>query len=124
MKKRVLSLLMAFALCLGLSVMAGAEENVAEVTVGDTTTQYTDIEAAFTAAQEALSPATVKLLTNVTRPITKTENYSYSYGIRLTSGNITLDLNGHTIQTTEVGAIFSRGALYFTSKAAKTAAVS
>ena len=73
------------------------ENAVAEVTVdGSTTTQYTDIAAAFTAAQGAES-ATVKLLENVTIP---TDADSHSYGIKLTSGDIILDLNGHTIQTT------------------------
>ncbi len=98
MKKRVLSLFMALMLCLTLLPTAAlAEEtNVAEVTINGTTTQYTDIEAAFTAAQGAAS-ATVKLLTDVTIP---KDDRDYSYGIKLTGGNITLDLNGCTIQTT------------------------
>ena len=78
------------------------ENAVAEVTSGGTPTQYTDIVDAFTAAQGAKS-ATVKLLKNVTIP--KTAD-GYSYGIQLTGGNITLDLNGHTIQTTEVASGF------------------
>ena len=101
MKKRVLSAFMALVLCLTLlpaPALAAetAETNVAEVTIGSTTKQYADIVAAFTAAQEAAS-ATVKLLKNVT--ILKNAD-GYSYGIRLKSGDITLDLNGHTIQTT------------------------
>lgn len=75
------------------------ENAVAEVTIGSTTTQYDDIEAAFTAAQGAESAA-VKLLTNVT--ISK----EYGYGIKLESGNIALDLNGCTIQTTGVASGF------------------
>ena len=109
MKKRVLSMFMALALCLTLLPTAAlAEEtenniavqantaNVAEVTIDGKTTQYTDIVAAFDAAQLEAS-ATVKLLKNVT--ILKNAD-GYSYGIRLKSGDITLDLNGHTIQTT------------------------
>ena len=101
MKKRSLSCLMALALCLTLlptaALAEGTAENVAEVTISDgTTTQHTDIVAAFTAAQEAAS-ATVKLLKNVTIPQNAD---SHSYGIRLKSGDITLDLNGCTIQTT------------------------
>lgn len=85
----------------GIAVQDGGdstvENAVAEVTInGSTTTQYTDIAAAFAAAQQADS-ATVKLLENVTIP---TNAYGYSYGIKLTSGDITLDLNGRTIQTT------------------------
>ena len=109
MKKRLLSAFMALALCLTLlPAPAWAAEtenniavqantaNVAEVTINGTTTQYADIVAAFDAAQLEAS-ATVKLLENVTIP--KNES-GYSYGIRLKSGNITLDLNGCTIQTT------------------------
>ena len=107
MKKRVLSMFMALALCLTLlPAPALAEEtennvnvavqantaNVAEVTIDSTPTQYADIEKAFTAAQTAVS-ATVKLLTDVTL------SKEYDYGIELTSGEITLDLNGRTIQT-------------------------
>ena len=97
MKKRLLSAFMALALCLTLLPTAAlaAETNVAEVTAGSTTTQYADIVAAFDAAQLEASAA-VKLLENVTIP----KNAGYSYGIRLKKGNITLDLNGHTIQTT------------------------
>ena len=114
MKKRVLSILMALALCLTLlPASARAEEtagNVAEVTAGSKTTQYTNIVAAFTAAQAAES-ATVKLLENVTIP---TDAEGYSYGIDLTSGNITLDLNGHTIQTTDGASSFvMRNAVFY-----------
>ena len=100
---------MALALCLTLLPNAAwAEEaenniavqantaNVAEVTIDGTPKQYTDIVAAFDAAQLAAS-ATVKLLKNVTIPQNAD---SHSYGIRLKSGDITLDLNGCTIQTT------------------------
>ena len=109
MKKRLLSAFMALALCLTLlPTAAWAEEaenniavqantaNVAEVTIDGTPKQYTDIVAAFDAAQLAAS-ATVKLLKNVTIPQNAD---SHSYGIRLKSGDITLDLNGCTIQTT------------------------
>ena len=79
MKKRVLSMFMALALCLTLlptaALAEGTAENVAEVTISDgTTTQHTDIEAAFTTAQAAES-ASVKLLKNVTL------SKDYNYGI-------------------------------------------
>lgn len=98
---------MALALCLTLlPTPARAEETaetkVAEVTAGSTTAQYTNIVDAFAAAQGEES-ATVKLLKNVTIP---KNTDGYSYGIQLTGGNITLDLNGHTIQTTEVASGF------------------
>ena len=67
-----------------------ATGNVAEVTIGNKTTQYADIDAAFAAAQEADS-ATVKLLADVTISY---DDYS---GIALKKGNITLDLNGKTL---------------------------
>lgn len=98
---------MALALCLTLlPTPARAEETaetkVAEVTAGSMTAQYTNIVDAFAAAQGEES-ATVKLLKNVTIP---KNTDGYSYGIQLTGGNITLDLNGHTIQTTEVASGF------------------
>ena len=103
MKKRLLSAFMALALCLTLlpAPALAAETNVAEVTIDGKTTQYTDIVAAFDAAQLEASAA-VKLLENVTIP----KNAGYSYGIRLEKGNITLDLNGCTIQTTGVASGF------------------
>ena len=109
MKKRVLSLFMALALCLTLLPTAAlaeeTAENVAEVTIsGGTPTQYADIEKAFTAAQGAKS-ATVKLLKDVTIP---TNADGHSFGIQLTGGNITLDLNGCTIQTTGGASGFSQ----------------
>lgn len=66
------------------------ENSVAEVTINGKTTPYTDIDAAFAAAQQAGS-ATVKLLADVT---ISHDDYS---GIALKKGNITLDLNGKTL---------------------------
>ena len=123
MKKRVLSLFMALALCLTLlPAPARAEEtenniavqantaNVAEVTIDGKTTQYADIEKAFAAAQGEESAA-VKLLENVTIP---TDAHGECYGIDLTSGNITLDLNGCTIQTTGGASSFvMRNAVFY-----------
>ena len=160
MKKRVLSMLMALALCLtllpapawaaeadapesgtivqeeqqekapaaespaileqaagnGIAAQNGGDSTVAnavaEVTIGGTTTQYTNIVDAFADAQKAASAA-VKLLENVTIP---TDAYSECYGIDLTSGNITLDLNGHTIQTTGGASSFvMRNAVFYIS---------
>ena len=115
MKKRVLSMFMALALCLTLlPAPAWAEEtenniaaqantaNVAEVTIDGKTTQYANIVDAFTAAQGAESAA-VKLLTTVTIP--KNERGD-NFGIELKKGSITLDLNGCTIKTTEVASGF------------------
>ena len=104
MKKRVLSMFMALALCLTLLPTAAlaAETNVAEVTIDGTTKQYTNIVDAFAAAQGAESAA-VKLLTTVTIP--KNERGD-SFGIELKKGSITLDLNGCTIKTTEVASGF------------------
>ena len=103
---------MALALCLTLLPTAAlAEEtNVAEVTIDGTTTQYTNIVDAFADAQKAASAA-VKLLENVTIP---TDAHSECYGIELKGGNITLDLNGHTIQTTgEASSFVMRNAVFY-----------
>ena len=106
MKKRVLSMFMALTLCLTLLPTAAlAEEtNVAEVTIsGGTPTHYTDIEKAFAAAQGAVS-ATVKLLKNVTL------SKEHDYGIQLTGGNITLDLNGYVLSSEDSRLVVENGA--------------
>ena len=92
---------MALVLCLTLlstaALAAETGENVAEVTINGTPSQYTNIVDAFTAAQNAESAA-VKLLTDVTIP---TDDSGQCYGIKLERGNITLDLNDCTIRTTD-----------------------
>mgnify|MGYP002707752494 CR=1 FL=1 len=80
------------------------ENAVAEVTSGDTTTQYATLTEAITAAQNS-EGSTVKLLADVTIP---KNAYGDSYGIELKGGNITLDLNGCTIQTTGRESGFSQ----------------
>ena len=132
MKKRLVSILLILALCLntmlngvwivdaetvegGMSTQSG---EVAEVTIDGSTKQYTDIKEAFTKAQKA-ERATVKLLDNVTIP--KDES-GYSYGINLSGGDITLDLNGHTLQTTteEKGFVSLNAVFYIEGDAAMT----
>ena len=123
MKKRVLSMFMALALCLTLlPAPVWAEEtenniaaqantaNVAEVTINGSTTPYTDIDAAFAAAQQAGS-ATVKLLADVT---ISHDDYS---GIALKKGNITLDLSGKTLSksTRDDSGFFARNAVFWLS---------
>ena len=157
MKKRVLSMFMALALCLTLlpapawaaeanapegdaivqeeqqeapaaepsTILEQAAENgiaaqnggdstvenaVAEVTINGSTTPYTDIDAAFAAAQQAGS-ATVKLLADVT---ISHDDYS---GIALKKGNITLDLNGKTLSksTRDDSGFFARNAVFWLS---------
>ena len=158
MKKRVLSMFMALALCLTLlpapawaaeanapegdaivqeeqqekapaaespAILEQAAENgiaaqnggdstvenaVAEVTINGSTTPYTDIDAAFAAAQQAGS-ATVKLLADVT---ISHDDYS---GIALKKGNITLDLNGKALSksTRDDSGFFARNAVFWLS---------
>ena len=64
------------------------ENAVAEVTIGDTTTQYATLTEAITAAQNSKG-STVKLRANCNTPDT-----SKRFDI---SGNYTLDLNGYTL---------------------------
>ena len=91
MKKRLLSLALCLALCLGLlpvGVLATEIEpsdnvnNVASVTIGENVTYYTDLAKAIANADDG----TVKLLNNV----------SLSECIDITS-NCTIDLNSKTI---------------------------
>lgn len=91
MKKRLLSLALCLALCLGLlpvGVLATEIEpsdnvnNVASVTIGENVTYYTDLTVAIAHADGG----TVKLLSNI----------SLNKEIDITS-NCTIDLNGKTI---------------------------
>ena len=100
MKKRILSMALALCICLTMLMPAGvwaentgaggnaglSGNDVAEVTIDDTAISYSDIDAAFNAAQAAGS-AVIKLLQNVT-----TEK-DCSYSLK----QVTLDLNGYNI---------------------------
>ena len=118
--KRIFSIILSLAVALTMMPVSALAANgtstvenaVAEVTIDGTTTQYTDIEKAFTAAQLKAS-ATVKLLENVTIPPNARGQY---YGIELERGNITLDLNGCTIRTTGGAKSFvMRNAVFYIS---------
>ena len=78
--------------------------DVASVTVGTTTTNYKTFDEAFEAANAATS-ATLKLLTDITLA---QPGSTYS---RVVTGNITLDLNGKTLDTdeTHTRSIFTLG---------------
>ena len=100
MKKRILSMALVLCICLTMLMPAGvwaentgaggnaglSGNDVAEVTIDDTAISYSDIDAAFNAAQAAGS-AVIKLLQNVT-----TEK-DCSYSLK----QVTLDLNGYNI---------------------------
>ena len=90
MKKRLLSILTALALCLSLlpaTALAGAGD-VASVTSGGVTTDYATLEGAVAAAQ-ASSDSTVKMLQSV----------ELSKNIEVTQGTFTIDLNGKTVSS-------------------------
>ncbi len=117
MKKRILSCLMAMALCLTLLPAAAwaeeadppdgqvveasgsvdtekqdaaAEADVAEVTSGGTTAQYADLSAALAAAKDG---DTIKLLANATVG-----------NVLLKGKTVTLDLNGKTVKNSGGGS--------------------
>lgn len=101
MKKRLLSLALCLALCLGLlpvGVLATEIEpsdnvnNVASVTIGENVTYYTDLAVAIAHADGG----TVKLLSNI--PLNKE--------IDITS-NCTIDLNGKTISGSNLQTLLS-----------------
>lgn len=83
---------------------------MAAVTIDGKTTQYTDIDASFAAAQAATS-ATVKLLADVT---ISHDDYS---GIALKKGNITLDLKGKTLSknTRDDNVFYAKNAVFWLS---------
>ena len=90
MKKRLLCILTALALCLSLlptTALAGAGD-VASVTSGGVTTDYATLEGAIAAAQ-ASSDSTVKMLQSV----------ELSKNIEVTQGTFTIDLNGKTVSS-------------------------
>ena len=132
MKKRVLSMLMALALCLTLlpapvraaedtpeggaivqeeqeEALAAESPVISEQAVGAVAevdgTTYTDLIAAFDAAQEKTS-ATVKLLADVTTN-GRTSNTHGGNGVGyyvFDQGNVTFDLNGNTLTWTKYDA--------------------
>lgn len=94
--RKLLSFLLTLALVLGLmpgmSMTAYADGNVASVTVGETTTNYTTFSDAVSAWNSAMSGAALTLLSDVA-----TDNTIN------VSGTKTLDLNGYGIQATGTG---------------------
>ena len=78
------------------------DDAVATVTIGDKTTLYNALDAAFAAAASGTeaTPATVKMLADYTNP------NGGQYFIQLTSGVMTVDLNGHTISGNSNQSVF------------------
>ena len=111
MKKRVGSLLLALALCLSLLPTAAFAEgeggesgesaaSVVSVTIGDVTTEYSDIIEAFESVNYKNVNATFELLDDVYLP--EKNNFPGRIGFR-SQGTSTLDLNGHTITHADTG---------------------
>ena len=78
------------ALTLAVEPASPGENNVAEVRIENQTTSYSTFSEAWSAATQSNTAATIKLLSNIK------ENPDSSYTIS-NGGNITLDLNGHTL---------------------------
>lgn len=85
----VAAVTVAMSLDLSAVVVYADDTNVASVTIGTETTGYADISDAFSAATAAES-ATVTLLQDV-----RVNTGMWSNGIKISGGNVTLDLNGH-----------------------------
>ena len=102
-RKRFLSGLLTLAMLLTMTPLSAfaAEDYVAEVTVGNTTTPYGDLASAFSAVQYASGSVTVKLLSNVDNFYT---GFNRSDGVQLNSGDVTFDLNGHYLERYNNGA--------------------
>jgi len=77
------------ALCVICSTLSVWAADVASVTIGGTTTNYTSFTDAWSAANSATAEAAITLLQNVTG-LSSTSTYSAAH-------NLTLDLNGHTL---------------------------
>ena len=115
MKRKVWSLLLALALCLSLLPAAAFAEDggsesgestasVASVTIGDETTEYSNIFRAFESVKNA-SSATIRLLDDVYLPEDEDEGFKGSPGkIKFESfGSVTLDLNDHLLTQADIG---------------------
>ena len=89
MKRRAVTLGVVVMTMIALPTKAVAD-NVASVTIGESTTNYDSFADAVSAANAAESAATVTLLQDVT-----TGESSLSLG---SAAGVTLDLNGHSIQ--------------------------
>ena len=118
--KRILSVLLTVIMVFSmvpLSVFA-ADGAVAEVTIGSTTTPYSDLASAFSAAQYASGSATVKLLENV-------DNFAAGNlrtdGVQLNSGDVTFDLNGHYLlrYNNAAGTNANKKAVFYVTGSAK-----
>ena len=115
MKKRLLSLALCLALCLGLlpvGVLAtvgsgvyegtGDPEAASVISVNGTTTNYATLPAALNAAREG---DTVKLLANHTTDWDAV--YASKEQMAVVKTRITLDLNGNTVDYLVVGEVIS-----------------
>lgn len=94
--KKILAVMVAavtvvMSLDLSAVVVYADDTNVVSVTIGTDTTEYADISDAFSAATEAES-ATVTLLQDV-----RVNTGMWSNGIKISGGNVTLDLAGHAL---------------------------
>ena len=120
MKKRILSALLTVVMVISMIPVSAfaADGSVAEVTIGNTTTQYSDLLSAFNAAQYASGSATVKLLDDFENFAT---GWSRTDGIQLSSGDVTLDLNGHYINryNNAAGTNANKKAVFYVTGSAK-----
>ncbi len=120
LEKRILSALLTVVLAFSmmpLSVFA-ADDSVAEVTVGGTTTPYSDLARAFNAVQYASGSVTVKLLDNVDNFYT---GFNKSDGVQFNSGDVTFDLNGHYLlrYNNAAGINANKKAVFYVTGSAK-----
>lgn len=100
------------------AAQAASEDYAAEVTIGSTTTPYSDLAAAFNAATGNV--ATVKLLNDFDSFSTTTITGGV-YGMQFSSGDITLDLNGHYIRkySSQEGSNANKKAVFYVTGSAK-----
>ena len=113
MKKRAASLLLALALCLGLTVSAAAAEGQ-KITVGDQT--YDALLGAIMSETEADS-VTARLDSDVTLTaavVIGSSDYNglFPQPMTVTAKNVTVDLNGYTLTAAKDSAVFEVQAGY------------
>ena len=96
-----------------------ADGDVAEVTVGNSTTSYGDLASAFTAVQYASGSVTVKLLDDIDSFAT---GFSRADGVQFSNNvDVTLDLNGHYIEryNNAAGTNVNNKAVFYVTGSAK-----
>jgi len=111
-RSRITLILLIGIMALSLIPMAVFAESNYAAAIGNT--QFSTLEEAFTYAQSQGGNVRIDLLTDAT--VAVADLFSEYNGITLTGGNITLDLNGHTVDgINSAGSSTDKSSVFFVS---------